>query len=204
MFSFLFGKGKEESAIVFDINSESVGAAVVMFGKQNKPRIVYTCREYFFEDKVKERGSRRLIEAMKNALSRVEIFLARNIFSHPVFKSSPLKKICYVFSDPWIESKPKNLTAEEFLYKLSADFGVPKEAFVVVEDKIALPKEIHDAVSSGDSSLREHIYISRAAVLAEFANTSFSEKDFIDSDVSSDPALFLLCAYFSRQTAARR
>jgi len=199
MFSFLSSKNKNESVIVFDINAESVGAAVVIFEKNAIPRMVYTCREYFFDDKVKEHSSRRLIDAMKSALSRTELFLAKNIFSHSVFKSSPLKEIYYVFSDPWVEVKPKNLTAEKFLLKLCADFGVPKSAFVVVEGKVVLPKEIHDIVASADNSLREHTYVSYADILAELAKLSFSEEDFIDSDDTSDKTLSRLSAYFSRK-----
>ena len=161
--------------------------------------MVYTCREYFFDDKVKEKSSRRLIDAMKSALSRTELFLAKNIFSHSVFKSSPLKKIYYVFSEPWVEVKPKNLTADKFLSKLCADFGVPKSAFVVVEGRMALPREIHDIVASADISSREHTYVSSADILAELAKVSFSEEDFIDSSVSNDKTLLRLAAYFSRK-----
>jgi hypothetical protein len=110
MFSFLSRKGRAESIIVFDVNAESVGAAVVLVEKGALPRVIYTCREYFFHGKTARYDARRLIDSMRATLSRTKDFLAKNILSHPIFRSHPPRKTHYAFSAPWVESAMKTIT----------------------------------------------------------------------------------------------
>ncbi len=157
MFSFLSNKGRSESIVVFDVNAESVGAAVVLSDRGVTPRVVYTSREYFFHEKSAPRDARHVIDSMRDAFRRTENFLAKNILSHPIFRSYAPSKTHFVFSAPWLESKiqtmkierrdkititKKNLAAliekegEIFRTELSRARGVSETSFIVVKNRI--------------------------------------------------------------------
>ena len=154
---FSFRKNKGQSAVVFDINAESVGAAVILSKKGKMPRIVYMCREYFLSGKTAKPDIRRMIDAMQEAFRKTEYFLAKNILSHRIFRSYAPSGAHYAFSAPWTESKIKTMAfawpepvvitekfAEAFIQKEAAAFrkeisirsGAPISAFVVIESKI--------------------------------------------------------------------
>lgn len=141
--------------MVFDVNAESVGVAIVLSKDNAVPCIVYMGREYFRDGK--DKSARETIDAMHKAFGRVEGFLAKNVLSHPVFRSYAHGATHYVFSEPWLESKIKTVTIEypspvkvterllsiikeqearAFREELSARFGVARDAFTVIENKI--------------------------------------------------------------------
>lgn len=157
MFSFLFRKHKEQSSIVFDINAESVGAAIVLSKPDAEPRVIYMCREYFFHGAFAEKSARQVIDAMREAFARLEVFLAKNILSHPIFRAYAPVNAHYAFSAPWLESKIKTVTLEwpeptlvtekfiaalveregaAFKAELAARPGASKTSFIVIENKV--------------------------------------------------------------------
>ncbi len=190
-----------EVSVVYDICADSVGAAVLLSAKGGMPHIVYVCREYFFPNGAIEQSARRMISAMRETLYRLDEHIRRRILRHDFFDSYSNKNVYFSFSSPWIESKPKNLTAEKFLSKLSSDFGVPKGAFVIIEDAVALPREIHDIVSSLH---HKHKILSFDRVVSETVDERLSGKDVTkkllgskvstSNSISADPAFLILAA----------
>ena len=173
MFSFL-SKAKGETFLTFHINAESVDVEVVLQEKNSLPYIVYTGKEYFFLNTPIDKSPRRLVSAMKKALHRADEYVRRNVLRHDLFTSYPHKKVHFAFSSPWIETKTETLSVSDFLektakqrsiefaHKLSKKYGAP---FVSLDHKTqsvvdsgdnapvtlhlcAVPKEIHDTVSS--------------------------------------------------------
>ncbi len=185
MFSFLFPNNKEQSSIVFDINAESVGAAIVLSKDNSIPRIIYMCRESFRDGKGAERTARQTIDAMQNAFLRIENFLAKNVFSHPIFRSYTPISAHYTFSEPWLESKIKTVTIEYssptlvteklistivekevkvFKQELIDKLGGGKTHFTIVENKITSIRlngyEVEEYVGTKAKTVDVSLYIS--------------------------------------------
>ncbi len=202
MFSFA-SRGKREVSIIYDVSAESVGAAVILSAKGKIPHVIYACREYFFTNALADGNARRLIGIMTKTLERLDEHIRRRILRNDFFESYPRGKVYFSFSSPWVEVKPKNLTAEKFLLKLSSDFGVSKDAFVVVENNVGLPKEIHDSVSSLYSSHKALSFDN--AVSQVFGASRPSAKDAVKrilgpkvsagNSVYLDPALLIIAAH---------
>ena len=94
---------------------------------------------------------------MRSAFLRIDDFLAKYVYSHPIFRSYTPTTAHYAFSEPWIESKIKTVTVKypaptfvteklvatilekemkTFKEELSHRTGSAKSTFTVIENKI--------------------------------------------------------------------
>lgn len=105
---FLSKKDKKATAVIFDIGSGSVGAALVLFEKDEKPTILYNTRLPIpFQKKL---HSNLFIKNMLNTLQRVaENVINKGItnINHKTDKKQIRKidSVMCVFSSPWYESQ---------------------------------------------------------------------------------------------------
>lgn len=100
---------KEQSYLLFDIGSSSVGGGVVVI-KGGKPKVVYTNREQFpFE---REINHKKLLANMMRALEKSASDIQKNGMSHLTFTAlgnRHIKNIFCVLSAPWCLSRTRIL-----------------------------------------------------------------------------------------------
>jgi len=98
-------KGVSETAIIFDIGSASVGAALVQLQDPGKPKILYSTRKDM--NFVQDITSERLISGMRSSMESAALDLQKSgVAKHG---GRNIKKIYCVFSAPWYVSQTKTV-----------------------------------------------------------------------------------------------
>ena len=113
----LFSKNKKNSnsspVVLFDIGSGSVGAALVVFGKDDKPTILHSVRAPITFQK--EIRPDLFIKRMLHSLESVALELEQKGIAklgRGIFGKKHIGEILCVFSSPWYTSQTKILTYE--------------------------------------------------------------------------------------------
>lgn len=106
---FSFGRPKTDLALIFDIGSSSVGAALALLEKDAPTRVFYTVRETISLAETPE--PERFFRDMLAALARVNAAVLKDGFRHihlPKKRGSHrIKHVAYVFSSPWCVTQTK-------------------------------------------------------------------------------------------------
>lgn len=100
----LLGK-KEELALLVDIGNGSVGTALTLFQKGNKPKVEFSLRSPFTISK--KPGSGKLISQMNTLLDQTLSLLMRN--GSVLIAKNKITSALVTFSSPWIASKTKHI-----------------------------------------------------------------------------------------------
>jgi cell division ATPase FtsA len=110
MFS-LFQKPDEEIAVVFDIGSGSIGAALVRFSAHGIPTTLFSHREPLtFQHSV---TSRRLLSSMTKLLKNVADHVQKEGLSHlhrSLLGTPRIQHVFCIFTSPWYVSQTKTMT----------------------------------------------------------------------------------------------
>ena len=104
---------KKETAIVLDIGSGSVGAAIVAFEKRARPTILYSTREDIAH--YEHPGFKRFFRAMLNALETATLRLHRETLEKntiPNVQSRDIEQIYCILASPWYTATTKILCYE--------------------------------------------------------------------------------------------
>lgn len=113
MFSFFKKRGESELALVVDIGSGSVGAALVLFSGTRHPAILYTTRLPLpFQ---KDVHGARLHSGMLRTLSGVMLSISAEGFAKGGFsdKRPAIKEAVVALSAPWVSSKAHLLSLSQ-------------------------------------------------------------------------------------------
>lgn len=104
-----FSKNSEHTVLILDIGNGSVGAALTVLLKGEKPKVLFSIRELIiFEEKPEaEKLKRTLLEKLDHVVSSV---MAKG-FKDSYFKnhSKKLHKVFCILSSPWYDSKGKTI-----------------------------------------------------------------------------------------------
>ncbi len=106
----LFSSEKKESTLIIDIGNGSVGGALALVSRNNKPHIVFSTRSVFALEE-KPTGE-RLESAVFRSLERVVSEIMTMVRTHPDMKDTPkrLDRVLCVLSSPWFISQGKTIT----------------------------------------------------------------------------------------------
>ncbi|MFC1720938.1 hypothetical protein ACFLY0_02520 [Patescibacteria group bacterium] len=142
----LFSRNKKgEVVIVYDIGSASVGAALVLLGKDEKPKILYSVRKNMtFQERL---DFTRFTKSMTETVKQVSSDLQKNGLSHLKFTKfgtiSPEKIYCTLAS-PWYASQTRIVRVKE------------EKPFLITKEKIKslVEKEVKDFIDVAKNDKR--------------------------------------------------
>ena len=104
-----FDKQKEKTVLIFDIGNGSVGVALAVLSKNERPKIITTLSELIlFEEKP---DAEKLQQMILKKLDQVTPLVITKGFNDQYFKnrSKKIKKVFCILSSPWYNSKGKTI-----------------------------------------------------------------------------------------------
>ncbi len=107
-FSSLFKQKENKISIVFDIGSASVGASLVKFVKNEKPKVIYSTRQPIPFQKNVDHAI--FLDSMLSVLDKACLVLEKEGFAHLTFteyKTHRIEEVFVVFSSVWYLSQTK-------------------------------------------------------------------------------------------------
>ncbi|NQV88390.1 MAG: hypothetical protein HQ402_02455 [Parcubacteria group bacterium] len=157
--SFLFNKPEQELALILDIGSGSVAASLVLFSKNEMPRIFYISRmPISIDDKPDSKKllsymTKFLDEAMKNVKNEGIPYL-----NSLGIKNKHIENVFCVFSSPWCISKTSTFKEEKnesiFVSKKYIDDVLTNETN---KFETSISKEPHDTIPGEVTLIEKNI-----------------------------------------------